>query len=124
MDKVKSIGLVAAAALAVLSSGCGAEDMTAAQMDALAQKATVGHAIEYREGAVKADGPTCEFVFISSDMEHRLNHYRICVADPGDAEKAAEQLLKAIQDCCYVCSNGFVEGSESSEVCKATCRGE
>ena len=112
MNKVKHIGLVAAAVLAILSSGCGA-----------AEAPTVDEVVEHQVEAAAAGTP-CEFTWISSDIQHRLNHYRVCIPEIGQEQQQTDALQDALDDCFGLCDESFGFGTEEGISCTQQCKAE
>ena len=109
MNRVKSTGLAVVVALAVLSSGCGG-----------AEAPTVDEVVEHQTKA-EAEGTPCEYTWISSDIQHRLNHYRVCTPK---GEKQAKALQDALDDCFSLCDETYEFGSEGGVACTQQCKGE
>ena len=112
MNKVKHIGLVAAAALAILSSGCGG-----------AEAPTVAEVVEHQTEAAETGTP-CVFTWISSDIQHRLQHYRVCTPEAGQEQKQADALQDALDDCFGLCDETYEFGSEDGVACTEQCKAE
>jgi len=85
---------------------------------------TVDEVVEHQTEAV-ATGPACAYgLAISNEIQHRLNHYRICTPKAGQEQKQADALQNALNDCFGLCEETF--GSESDEgiTCVAQCNAE
>jgi len=67
-------------------------------------------------------GPDCEYTFISKDIAHRLNHYRVCY-DENDA-KRIKALENAIEDCVELCNDTFDAGCDENAACVNQCNAE
>jgi len=70
-----------------------------------------------------AEGPACEYTFISKDITHRLNHYRVCNSEGNDA-KRIEALSEAIEDCVELCNETFDAGCDDNLACVSQCNAE
>ena len=93
--------------LAMSLAGCG---------EAPTVDAVVEHQTEARENV------KCEYTFISTDVQVRLAHYRICKDD--DDSKRAKALEKALQDCYDLCSENHLSGTSDYTDCIAQCDAE
>jgi len=104
------VGLV----LAMSSLACGG-----------AEPPTVDAVVEHQTEAVE-EGVACEYILISTDVQVRLAHYRICKDDNN--EKRLKALEKALNDCFELCDASFpdIEGGKSTDnvACIAQCKGE
>lgn len=73
-------------------------------------------------------GPACAYFAISSDIQHRLNHYRICVPEAGKEQKRLDALQEALNDCFEQCDDTCPDegGSktDSNLACVKQCKGE
>lgn len=78
--------------LAMSNLACGSTEVEDVTVDAV-----VEHQSEVIENGVE-----CEYMFISTDINVRLAHYRVCKDDDSDKRMAA--LQSAIDDCVKVCA--------------------
>ena len=66
-------------------------------------------------------GPDCEYTFISQDVQHRLNHYKVCY-DAND-DNRIEALNEAIEDCESLCDETF-DAESDCDACVSQCNAE
>jgi len=88
---------------------------------------TVDSVKEEREETI-AEGTACEFVLISTDIAHRLNHYRICTPENDKEEaKRVKALQKALDDCFEQCDEDCPDENggktQANLDCVSTCKG-
>ena len=112
MKMQKVLPLIALVVLATLLGGCGP-----------AEAPTVDEVVEHQVEAAEAGTP-CEFTWISKDIQHRLNHYRVCAPKAGQEQKQANALQEALNDCFDLCDETYEFGSEDGVACTQQCKGE
>ena len=81
---------------------------------------TVDAVVENQTENVK-EGPVCEYTFISTDIQHRLNHYRVCYDENGNDAKRIKALEKAIENCVELCNDTFDAGCDDNTTCIKQC---
>jgi len=109
MFKSKVVSLIVLVVLAILLGGCGPTEAP-----------TVDEVVEHQTEAAEVGTP-CEYTWISTNIQHRLNHYRVCTPK---GEKQAEALQNALDDCFGLCDETHEFGSEDGVACTQQCKGE
>jgi len=112
MTSQKALSLIILVVLAILLGGCGPTEAP-----------TVDEVVEHQVEAAEAGTP-CEFTWISKDIQHRLNHYRVCTPETGQEQKQADALQDALDDCFGLCDETFGPETEKGTSCTEQCKGE